>query len=216
MPEMEDLAFVLALARGDASAMHTFEVRHRPLVGHAFGVAQRRWRPESPVQSEDYVQDFVGALFIDHGKRLKSYAGRSAFGSWLYVVSLRYFQRRLSQLVGDRRGDEVLDGLPDLGAHGAEQSLLRAEQAERVRAAVSSLPAEDKLYVRLLFVEDLNANEVARTLGKGASAVRMKKMRLLDRLRVLLGEEEEGESAESAALLAAGVHGDQAKKGDRR
>lgn len=182
-----ELAFAAALSRGEAWAVRVFETRYRSLVGHALGVALRRWRPEAPVCAEDYVQDFVGFLHLDAGARLRSYQGRSPFGAWLYTVALRYFQRRFSRLAGDRRGALPLGHLPDPDARGAEHQLEAAQEAARLRAVVQSLGAEERLLVRLFFVEDLNAQEVARTLGKGASAVRMKKMRLLARLRGLLG-----------------------------
>jgi RNA polymerase sigma factor (sigma-70 family) len=161
------------------------------MVRHALGRALRKWRPESPVEPEDYVQDFMGFLFNDAGKRLRSYAGRASFSSWLYTVALRYFQRAFSQLAKDRRVGDVLSQLPDLGENDPERLASRAHDAARVRNAVQQLGPQEQLYVRLFFVEGLNASEVARTLGKGTSAVRMKKMRILDSLRKILGESEE-------------------------
>jgi RNA polymerase sigma factor (sigma-70 family) len=186
-PETADLAYAAALAAGDREATRAFEARYRPLVGHALGVALRRWRPETPVVPEDLVQDFVGFLFIDAGARLRTYQGRSPFSAWLYTVALRYFQRRLSRLVGDRRSEVVLAHLPEREDRNPEHLLAAEQDAERVRTVVGALSADERLLVRLFYVEDLNAQEVARTLGKGASAIRMKKMRLLERLRGLLG-----------------------------
>lgn len=186
-PDNPDLAFAAALAAGEVAALRVFEARFRPLIGHALGVALRRWRPEAPVTAEDFVQDMVGFLFVDGGARLRTYQGRSPFGAWLYTVALRYFQRRLARMSGDRRSDAVVAHLPERDDRNPEHQLAAAEEAERVRRVVAGLGAEDRLLIRLFFVEDQNAQEVARTLGKGASAVRMKKMRLLDRLGGLLG-----------------------------
>ncbi len=182
-----ELRFVSDLARGDAAALRAFDVRCRPLIGHALGVALRRWRPESPVQPEDLTQDFVGFLFLDGGRRLRSFEGRSPFPAWLYTVALRYFQRRLSRLAPDRRAAGDCPELAASDEHDPERALEAAQSAARVRAAVETLPPDDRLLVRLFFVEGLNAAEVAQTLGRGPSAVRMKKMRLLERLRSVLG-----------------------------
>ncbi len=130
----------------------------------------------------------MGFLFVDGSARLRSYQGRSPFGAWLYTVALRYFQRRLARLVGDRRSEVVLAQLPEREDRNPEHQLAAEQEAERVRRmVVAGLSADERLLVRLFYVEDLNAQEVARTLGKGASAIRMKKMRLLERLRGLLG-----------------------------
>ena len=183
----DDLAFARALASGEAPAVLAFEGRYRAVIRHALSCALRRWRPEAPVEPEDLVQDFVGFLFGDGGRRLRSYAGRASFGSWLYTVALRFFQRQLARRKRDRRVDEaVLARLPDRENRDPEFTAVAAQEADRLRAAVRGLPEADRLYVRLFFVEGLNASEVARSVGKGTSAVRMKKMRILERLRRVL------------------------------
>jgi RNA polymerase sigma factor (sigma-70 family) len=171
-----------------------FERQYRGMVRHAMGRALRKWRPESPVEPDDYIQDFMGFLFSDGGKRLRSFAGRSSFSSWLYTVALRYFQRAFSQLAKDRRSGDVLAQLPDRAENNPERLASVAHDSAQVRAAVQRLPAPDQLYMRLFFVEGLNASEVAQTLGKGTSAVRMKKMRILESLRKMLDDELGGAS----------------------
>ncbi len=190
--EPDDLDFARRLADGEADAVLGFEARYRPVVRHALGRALRRWKPEAPVEPDDQVQDFVGFLLGDGGRRVRSYKGHAAFGSWLYTVALRYFQRALARRARDRRADPaVLTRLPDTGRKNPETLAALAEDAARVRAAVHGLSSTEQLYVRLFFVEGLNATEVARTLGKGASAVRMRKMRILEKLRRVLSLEVE-------------------------
>ncbi|MEZ4473334.1 MAG: sigma-70 family RNA polymerase sigma factor [bacterium] len=193
--DQDDLPFARALAAGESGAVLLFEARYRPVVRHALSVAMRRWRPEVPVEPDDYVQDFVGFLFSDGGRRLGTYEGRSTFGSWLYTVALRYFQRAFARRAADRRSDAVLTSLPDTRQRTAELAAIASHEARRLRAAVQALPPDDQLFVRLFFVEGHNASEVARTLGKGASAVRMRKMRILERLRGLLEQDDEPPAA---------------------
>lgn len=205
IPEQAELAFALALANGDEGAVRSFEGRYRPLIGHALGVALRRWRPEAPVEPEDLVQDFIGFLFLDGGTRLRTFQGRSPFAPWLYTVALRYFQRRLARLAPDRRGGEVevvLASLPDREGRNPEHEVAAAQEAERVRRAVQALSPDERLLVRLFFVEDQNAQEVARALGKGSSAIRMKKMRLMERLRGALGLSEQPDETGGEAEVA--------------
>lgn len=194
--EPDDLDFARRLADGEADAVLGFEARYRPVVRHALGCALRRWKPERPVEPDDLVQDFVGFLLGDGGRRLRSYKGHAAFGSWLYTVALRFFQRSLARVARDRRADvEILTRLPDKGRNNPEALAAQAEDAARVRAAVHGLNPTEQLFIRLFFVEGLNASEVARTLGKGASAVRMRKMRILEKLRRVLAIEDDAPAA---------------------
>ena len=196
--DRDERGFARRLSEGEPIAVLDFEARYRPVVRHALGRAMSRWRPETPVEPEDYVQDFIGFLFDDGGRRLRSYAGRASFGSWLYTVALRYFQRSFARQVRDRRSGVVLARLPDRQGGSPESMAAAAEEARRIRKAVHQLPAADQLYVRLFFVEGLNASEVARTVGKGTSAVRMRKMRILEKLRLILDAETDsvGENGE--------------------
>ena len=79
--------------------------------------------------------------------------------------------------------------MPDRENTSPEALTAAAEEALRIRLAVHRLPATDQLYIRLFFVEGLNASEVATTLGKGTSAIRMRKMRILEKLRLILEED---------------------------
>ena len=87
-PASKDVSYARRLSDGDAATVLDFERRYRRVIRHAFGRAYSRWRPDTPVESEDYVQDFVGFLFDDQGRRLRSFSGRASFGSWLYTVAL--------------------------------------------------------------------------------------------------------------------------------
>jgi RNA polymerase sigma-70 factor (ECF subfamily) len=184
-----DLAFVAALFEGEHAAVLEFDRRCRPIIRHAFGRAYSRWRPERPVEADDYVQDFIGFLFEDQGRRLRSFAGKSRFTSWLYTVALRYFHRAMSKVARDRRSRAVLTLLPDPQQATPEHDAQVAQDSDALWSAVGRLSPSDQLYVRLFFVEGLNATEVAATLGKGTSAVRMKKMRVMEKLRELLEED---------------------------
>ena len=193
----DERGFVKRLSEGDPIAVLSFEGRYRPVIRHALGRALTRWRPEAPVEFEDYVQDFVGFLFEDGGRRLRSYAGRASFGGWLYTVALRFFQRAFARQVRDRRSGIVLARLPDRENASPEAVTAAAEEANHIRKAVRQLPATDQLYIRLFFVEGLNASEVAATLGKGTSAVRMRKMRILEKLRLILDPPLQDKDADS-------------------
>jgi RNA polymerase sigma-70 factor (ECF subfamily) len=73
-------------------------------------------------------------------------------------------------------------------AHGTSPSrrLIRDEECERVRAALSRLDPRDREVLVLRYLEGLSTEETAAVLGIRAGAVKMRHVRALERLRGLL------------------------------
>ena len=188
-PASDDLAFARALSDGEATAVLEFDSTYRPVIRHAFSKAYARWRPDQPVEADDYVQDCIGFLFDDQGRRLRTYSGRARFTTWLYTVALRYFQRQFSRLVRERRSRVQLSLVPDVDSTTPEDEVGRIESAAIVKDTVKSLPEQEQLLLKLFYVDGLNATDVALATGQSKSAVRMRKMRILDKLRVFLERE---------------------------
>lgn len=67
-------------------------------------------------------------------------------------------------------------------------ALVRSEEIGRVRAALDRLAESDRLLLRLLFYDGLDAGEAARRFGLSGSALRVRKHRALRRLARLLRE----------------------------
>ena len=68
--------------------------------------------------------------------------------------------------------------------------LVEDERAGAVRRALDRLTPEDRALLRALFYEGRNGIELAETLGISPQALRVRKHRALQRLRLLLGEAE--------------------------
>ena len=67
---------------------------------------------------------------------------------------------------------------------------LRKELCQRVQAALDGLPERDREVLLLRYVEQLSTREVADVLGLSESAVKMRHLRALERLRAALDEKE--------------------------
>ena len=144
------------------------------------------------MRADDFVQDFIGHLFSDGGRRLRTFSGRARFTSWLYTVALRYFQRALSQMAHDKRSEVSLESAVGTDHGTPEDHAIIAAEAALIRSLVGTLSMEEQLLIQLFFIDGLNATEVARTLNSGTSAVRMRKKRILEKLRLALQEHPRG------------------------
>jgi RNA polymerase sigma-70 factor (ECF subfamily) len=77
---------------------------------------------------------------------------------------------------------------------GADQSPVqehtRLQEQEQLRAALFSLPAEQRRVIELRFLEEWSHNEVAQALGKSPEATRALQYRALSSLRRILIDHE--------------------------
>jgi RNA polymerase sigma factor (sigma-70 family) len=123
-------------------------------------------------------------------RRLRAYQadGRARFSTWLTVAArrlcldfhrTRYGRsrptrdpdeatalRRVRRSLADSLGVAIdTDLLPDAEADSAEAVTIRRERDARLHAAVSALPAPDRLLLALRFEEDLSASRIASLAG---------------------------------------------------
>ncbi|MEU4222360.1 SigE family RNA polymerase sigma factor [Actinoplanes sp. NPDC026623] len=117
------------------------------------------------------------------------------YASWARIwrtADLEAYSRRvLMNAVFDQRrrrsGSEVvLADLPDRPAPAAESTM---DLHVTLMRALASLPVKDQAIVVLRHWEDHSVETVAEILGVSASAVKMRSMRALGRLREHLGED---------------------------
>ena len=175
----DDMALVDRCRKGDLGA---FEELYRQHAGRLYSVACRM--VGNPSDAEDLLQE----IFLSAHRKLDSFRGESALGTWLYRLAtnlcldhLRSRAARTSQLTG-ALDDEP--GLADAGSRTLADSALTRMDLER---ALAQLPEGCRAAFVLHDIEGLEHREVADALGiaEGTSKSQVHKARL--RLRALLG-----------------------------
>jgi RNA polymerase sigma-70 factor, ECF subfamily len=175
----DDMALVDRCRNGDLGA---FEELYRQHAGRLYSVACRM--VGNPSDAEDLLQE----IFLSAHRKLDSFRGDSALGTWLYRLAtnlcldhLRSRAARTSQLTG-ALDDEP--GLADAGSRTLADSTLTRMDLER---ALAQLPDGCRAAFVLHDIEGLEHREVADALGiaEGTSKSQVHKARL--RLRALLG-----------------------------
>ncbi len=158
----------------------------------------------------DLVMDryafIVEALERDDFRRLRIYLteGRGAFTTWLLVVARRLCldhhrhrygrlqsdgpaaigrrteRKRLADLLGDELGFLTLPS----GGDRPDELLARAELETALSEVLAQLEPADRVLLRLRFVEDLSAAEIARVLERTSPFVVYRRLgKLLETLR---------------------------------
>jgi RNA polymerase sigma-70 factor (ECF subfamily) len=123
--------------------------------------------------AEETVQDAFWSVI----RKIDTFRGDSAFGSWVYRIVANAAYRRLRRRAGHRAEIPLEDALAEAPAAAdwsatledpAAQTELRAE----LRAAIGELPPEYRAAVVLRDVEGLSVNEVAESLGISVAAAK--------------------------------------------
>ena len=150
----EDLLSLVARAReGEVAA---FEALYRAHVGRVHGVCRRL------VGDWHLAEELTQEVFVRAWRRLPSFRGEAAFGTWLYRIAVnRVIEEWRAR--GRRQGregdlDEAIDHPAPHGAGGPEQAL----DLER---AIATLPPRARTVFVLHDVEGWEHAEIAAATG---------------------------------------------------
>ena len=174
----EDRALVERCRQGDLSA---FEELYRAHAGKLFSLTSRM--VGNPADAEDLLQD----VFLAAHRKLDTFRGDSALGTWLYRLAtnlcLDYLRSRAT------RTSQVTDSLDDEPwiADASSRSLAeRTVNKMDLERAIALLPAGCRAAFVLHDIEGLEHREVGEVLGiaEGTSKSQVHKARM--RLRGLL------------------------------
>jgi RNA polymerase sigma-70 factor (ECF subfamily) len=192
--------------QGDAQAGQAVLIRHRERLKHMVALHLDR-RLAARVDPSDVVQEAL----LDAAQRLDDYLRERPlpFYPWLRQLAWeRLIELHRRHLHAQRRSvqrEEPLalhlsdDSSQQLAEHVlARQSspsdrAIRSELRSRIRAALDRLSESDREVLVLRHLEQLSTKETAAVLGIREGAVKLRHLRALERLRVLLGPESEGE-----------------------
>jgi RNA polymerase sigma-70 factor (ECF subfamily) len=118
---------------------------------------------------EDWdVDDLLQEIWLDVFRGLARLAKPGAFAAWLYQIARHKAFRAL------RRRRQPAQSLADLDipAEDAEETLLSAEDAEHVHAALDGLVPEHREVLLLRFIEEMTYEDIARVVGCSLGTVR--------------------------------------------
>ena len=156
----EDASLLERVRLGDDGAMTSLYDRYSRIV---YSVSLRVLR--EPAAAEDVLQE----IFMQVWRNPNSFlATKGSLGGWLAVVARN---RSIDTLRRRRPTDQVEEvDLPSLGnlADEAERNILM----ERARAAVVTLPAEQRKTLEMAFFDGLTHTEIAEMTGDPLGTVK--------------------------------------------
>jgi RNA polymerase sigma-70 factor (ECF subfamily) len=161
---------------GDAGARRKLYTQH---VDRVFRTVRGMLR--SDADAEDVTQDALLTVLTS----LNTYAPRrdARFAAWVTTIAVNTVRRRFRR----RRPELTATGeLPDVVDDGVDPAgdLDRARQRRALLIALGELSERERAIVSLRYGAELNASEIAATLGIEPATIR----KILERARTRLGE----------------------------
>lgn len=178
-----DEELVRECLKGDQEAWSDFVDKYKNLI---FSVPIKYGF--SREEAADIFQDVCLGLLSE----LKSIREPKAIAKWLLMVTAHkcYRWKKRSQRTVSLDNEEQLPGpLPEVPAE-AQEIVVQAEREQKMREAISSLPARCQRLVQMLFFEDppMPYQEVAATLGIAMGSIGFIRQRCLSKLKKSVAE----------------------------
>ena len=141
------------------------------------------------VHSLETAEDLAEETFVELLLHKGRFRGQSSFKTYLFSVArhkaidhIRREQRRPSLPLDEiaERGDDAM---------GPEEQFLAQERSQAIAGAIASLPKEYQEVLRLLYLERLRYDEIAKIMHKNTKQVDNLAYRARNALRNSLGKE---------------------------
>ena len=139
------------------------------------------------VDGEDLAQDLTAAVFERAVSRQHTLRQRGAFGAWIFQIArttVAGYYRQRQPAVALELADEKQAPDPS-----PPEAVMRRQELDRLRAALSTLSQREQEIIRLKFGGGLGNQEIAKVLRLRAGHVAVILYRALRKLRVRLEEE---------------------------
>ena len=158
-----------------------------------FAELYRRYGPKvyarclTLLSDEHEAHDAAQEVFVRVLRKLGSFRGESAFGTWLYRVASNHCLDRLRRRARRRERPTEAEILEPMAEHAAEEATGDDWLARQTPAAIEYILARlseaDRRVLLLMYMEELSVEGIAETLDLKSSAVKMRLKRARDRAR---------------------------------
>ncbi|MDQ0946142.1 RNA polymerase sigma factor (sigma-70 family) [Streptomyces phaeochromogenes] len=181
-----DEQLIKAAQDGDVTSLTTVVMESQPHV-RKFAISLCA----SPQDAEDAAQEALTILY----RKIGTLRATGALASWMFRIVRNECLRQMRLLVS-RSGEAAAE--PEACAEqSAEEAVLRRMEVERIAAAVSALPRDQRQVLIMRDVQGLPGSAVARSLGLSNAAMksRLHRGRAALRHSLALTDQAAGQSA---------------------
>lgn len=128
----------------------------------------------SMLRDEGLAHDATQDIFIKIFMNLAKFSGKSKFSTWVYSITYNYCIDFIRKKKKERNlfSDEM-ENAPDPEVDVDDNELLEMEVG-RLKRVLTEIPVGDKAILLMKYQDDMSIKEIASTLDKSESAIKMK------------------------------------------
>jgi RNA polymerase sigma-70 factor (ECF subfamily) len=171
-----DEVLIGRIANGDRLAMQVLFARHHVRV---FRFVLRLVRDEAS------AEDLISEVFLDVWRQAGRFEGRAAVSTWLLAIArfkaLSMLRRKPEQELDEEAAEAIEDG-----ADTPDVTLEKKEKSEVLRKCLTSLSAEHREIIDLVYYHEKSVEEVAEIVGIPEATVKTRMFYARKKLAELL------------------------------
>jgi RNA polymerase sigma-70 factor (ECF subfamily) len=171
-----DEVLIGRIANGDRLAMQVLFARHHVRV---FRFVLRLVRHEAS------AEDLISEVFLDVWRQAGKFEGRAAVSTWLLAIArfkaLSMLRRKPEQELDEETAEAIEDG-----ADTPDVILAKKEKSEVLRQCLTSLSAEHREIIDLVYYHEKSVEEVAEIVGIPEATVKTRMFYARKKLAELL------------------------------
>ncbi len=168
--ERSDAVLVEQCLAGNSEAYRELIERHQDAVFSFIMRMTGNWHEAADVAQETFIRAY---------RKLGSYDPRFTFRNWLFSIAANQTKNRFRSFFRRHRVEQQLAAAPD-------PTPAPDPRLDELDHALAQIPEKLRAPLLLKHVEGYSYDEIARTLGIGVSAAKMRVMRARDELVQLL------------------------------
>ncbi len=175
-PATSDEVLIGRIANGDRLAMQVLFARHHVRV---FRFVLRLVRDEAS------AEDLISEVFLDVWRQAGKFEGRAAVSTWLLAIArfkaLSMLRRKPEEELDEEKAEAIEDG-----ADTPDVALEKKEKSEVIRGCLTSLSAEHREIIDLVYYHEKSVEEVAEIVGIPEATVKTRMFYARKKLAELL------------------------------
>lgn len=146
-----------------------FSMLYRKYAGKVYGKCL------SILKNDDEARDAVQDIFVKIMLNLSNFGEKSQFSTWVYSITYNFCIDAIRKKKKEKTlFSEDIERAPDVPEEEVPDEYLLEMDIKYLKRVLEELPTGDRMIILMKYQDDMSIKEIAETINKTESAVKMK------------------------------------------